>query len=178
MSQPFESFGASSGGVVVEDLLLTEHFLIKGRIAGKYHRLSKSLQDNQRAYLPVEDAMMVPLRGGDAVRAKAVHVRLEEVLFAHELVDLSSDASQRNLARDQKTQRIRAFFDGRVQIEVTGRIEPGSWEPSQRPVKNWFIIADPVIRGLNLGMHEELQILEDISYAIVPKRRISYVYEV
>ena len=42
----------------VEDLFLTDVFLIKGRLQNKTKRLSNMLEDHQRTYLTVEDATL------------------------------------------------------------------------------------------------------------------------
>ena len=173
-----DAFGAPAGGVVVEDLLLTDHFLIKGRVAGKFHRLSNTLEVLQKTFLCIEHATLVPLAGGEPVRTKRVQVNQSEIVLAHELVDLAGDSTQRTLATDQKTQRIRAYFDGRVQLELTGRVQPGAFEPRNGPTSGYFIMQEPVLRGLNLRSRPELEILESLGYAIVPRGRMSYVYEI
>ena len=116
---------------MVEDLFLTDAFLIKGRLAGKYHRLRKVLEDAGRTFLTIEDATMIALRGHDIVRTPSVLVNTRELIFAHELVDMAGDDAQRALARNAKTTRVRAFYNGNVQLEIAGKIEPGAYEPSR-----------------------------------------------
>ena len=46
----------SSASVIVEDLFLTDNFLIKGRMPNKYQRLTKVLEDATEGFLHVLDA--------------------------------------------------------------------------------------------------------------------------
>jgi hypothetical protein len=165
------------GSTVIEDLFLTDAFLIKGRLVGKYHRLGKVLEDLERTFLTIEDATLISLRGADVVRTPRVQVNVAEIVFAHELVDMGGDGTLRGLATDEKTSRIRAFYRGGVQIELAGRVTPGAYEPSRGPSRRWFVLAEPRIRGLDVQGHPELGILEDLGYAIVQKSKLGYVYD-
>jgi hypothetical protein len=162
---------------MVEDLFLTDAFLIKGRLAGKYHRLRKVLEDAGRTFLTIEDATMVSLRGNDIVRTPSVLVNTRELILAHELVDMAGDEAQRALARNTKTTRIRAFYNGGVQLEVAGKIESRAYEPSRTGGQRYFVIQEPVIRGLVLDGSSDLRLLKGLSYAIVQKDRLAYVYD-
>jgi hypothetical protein len=176
-----ESKGGSSGtGAVpamVEDLFLTDSFLIKGRVAGKYHRLKKVLEDLDRTFVSIEDAVMISLRGNDVVRTPRVQVNVKEIILAHELVDMAGDDAQRQLAQDDKSVRIRAFYSGGIQIELAGRVAPQAYEPAKGTVQKYFTMRDPVIRGLNLEGPNDLRLLKSLGYAIVQKSKLSYVYD-
>jgi hypothetical protein len=163
---------------MVEDLFLTETFLIKGRVARKYHRLSKMLEDTSRMFLHVHDATMVSLRGNEVIRTPSVLVNMNEIVLAHELVDVAGDNAQRALAADgQKATRIRAFFSGLVQFEIAGRVAPSAYEPMHQGGRRFFVMQAPVLRGLNLEDNPDLRLLRGLTYAIVQKSRLSYVYD-
>jgi len=172
--------GADGVGVspaMVEDLFLTDAFLIKGRVAGKYHRLKKVLEDHDRCFLTIEDAMMISLRGNDVVRTPRVQVNIKEIILAHELVDMAGDGVQRQLAQDDKHHRIRAFYAGGIQLELAGRVSTQAYETSRGAGQKYFTILDPVIRGLNLDGPNDLRLLKNLGYAIVQKSKLSYVYD-
>ena len=162
---------------VVEDLFLTDAFLIKGRLAGKYQRLRKVLEDAGRTFLTIEDAIMISLRGSDVIRTPSVMVNTRELILAHELVDMAGDDVQRNLARNRKNNRVRAFYNGGIQIEISGKIEPGAYEPARTGGQRYFVIQEPVLRGLNLEGGNELRLLKNLNYAIVQKERLAYIYD-
>lgn len=170
-----EPKGPTTAPTIVEDLFLTAAFLIKGRIAKKYHRLTKVLEDSDRTFLQVEDAVMVSLRGGDVIRTPSVFVNRDEIIFAHEFVEAAGDSMQKQLAADDKRMRIRAFYSGSVQMELSGKIRPNAYEPSDSG-KWYFIMQEPVIRGLPLD-HPELKVLKNLPYVIVRKKRLAYIYD-
>lgn len=162
---------------MIEDVLLTDSFLVKGRVAGKYHRLKKVLEDLDRTFVTVEDAVMVSLRGNDVVRTPRVQINVKEIILAHELVDMGGDGVQRQLAQDDKNVRIRAFYSGGIQLEIAGRVSPLAYEPSRGSGQKYFTISEPTIRGLNLDGPNDLRLLKGLQYAIVQKSKLSYIYD-
>jgi len=71
--------------------------------------------------------------------------------------------------------RIRAFYNGAVQFELTGNVEPGAYE-QQVSNRKYFIMQTPIVRGLDLAP-QELQVLGTLEYAIVRKDKLAYVYD-
>ena len=176
-SEPSPAGGPQSP-VIVEDVFLTDAFLIKGRMAGKYHRLSKVLEDTRRGFLSIEDATMVGLNGSEVVRTPRVMVAMREIVLAHEFVDAAGDEVQRMLADPSKNVLVRAFYSGNgVQLELSGHVEPGAYEPSHGGGRRWFVMQKPALRGLDLDGHPELDVLRRLGYAIVHKEKLSYVYD-
>ncbi len=179
MSDPGNSEGEhTTVPVMVEDLFLTDAFLIKGRMGQKYHRLTKMLEDaGDDSFLPVYDAVMISLRSNDVVRTPCVQVNTREIILAHELVEIAGDQALRELAENKKSVRIRAFYSRGVQIELAGKVEPGAYFPMHGSGRRYFIMQDLVVRGLNLEGPSELRLLKNLSYAIVQKKNLSYVYD-
>jgi len=162
--------------VFVEDLFLTDVFLIKGRLAHKTKRLSNVLEDNQRQYLQVHDATLVSLRNNEVIKTPRVMINVDELILAHELFDCAGDATMKQLSGNDKENRIRAFYNGSVQFEVGGQIEPGAYESNKMTGRKYFIMNGPIVRGLDLD-HPELKVLKTIDYAILKKDRMAYVYD-
>jgi len=167
--------GGNATSTMVEDVFLTDAFLIKGRLQNKAKRLTNALEDHNRAFLRIQDATMVSLRGGEVIRTPNVLVNVSEVIFAHELLDFGGDDVQRRLAKTDKTTKVRAFYNGAVQFELAGVIEPGAYEV-QPTGRKYFIMQAPVLRGFNLD-HPDLALLKKLDYAIVRKGKLAYVYD-
>lgn len=168
----------SSASVIVEDLFLTDNFLIKGRMPNKYQRLTKVLEDTTEGFLQVLDASMISLQGHRVIRTPSVLVNPKELLLAHELVDVAGDNALRTLASgDDKSNHIRAFYNGVVQLELSGRVEARAYEPAHNNGRRFFIMQDPVLRGLDLDANPELAVLKGLSYAIVRKSKLAYIYD-
>ncbi len=162
---------------IVEDLFLTETFLIKGRISNKYQRLAKMLEDYETGFLQVQDATMVSLLGTEVIRTPSVLVNPTEIIFAHELVDVAGDGVSRSLADNSKTTRIRAFYNGATQLELLGKVEANAYDPNHNSKRRYFTMVEPVLRGLDITGNENLNILKDLSYAIVQKSKLAYIYD-
>lgn len=178
MTNPEEQAGSTQAPIFVEDLFLTESFLVKGRLSRKYHRLTKMLEDNERMFIGIEDATMISLRGNEVIRTPSVLIHRKEIIFAHELVDVAGDNVQKKMAQNEKSVRLRAFYNGSVQIELSGKVEPMAYESlPNTPHRRFFVMAEPVIRGLNIDGNPELRCLKGLGYAIVQKDRLAYVYD-
>lgn len=168
---------ASATAAFVEDVFVTDCFLIKGRLTNKSQRLARMLEDHERTYLSVEDAVLASLRGPEVIRTPRVLINQRELVFAHELIDVAGDDAQRRLATSDKSVRIRGFYNGSVQIELSGNVEPGAYEPKRGNRRNYFIMANPVVRGINLDENPELALLRKLTYVIVRKDRLAYIYD-
>ncbi|MFQ5504046.1 MAG: hypothetical protein ACE5F1_04510 [Planctomycetota bacterium] len=167
--------GSSIHGEVVEDLLLTDAFLIKGSIQGKFRRLSAYLEEEFVSFLALSSASMVDLRNGEVIRTPRVHVNLDEVILAHELLDSSSDYYQRLLNKESGTIPIRAFHHGVANLELAGRIRPGAYYGG--PEQRFFIMESCRIRGLNPSISNDFNMLSELSYAIINRSKLAYIYD-
>lgn len=177
MNDQPDPHGSTASPVFVEDVFLTDVFLIKGRLPNKPKRLSNLLEDWSRAFLPVHDATLVSLRTREVIRTPTVMVNVNEVILAHELFDVAGDETMRRLAGSaEKKSRIRSFYNGAVQFEIAGQIEPGAYESQPLGQRKYFIMQKPSVRGLDL-QHPELALLKGLDYAILRKDRMAYVYD-
>ena len=177
MSNQPDPAGNVATPVFVEDVFLTDVFLIKGRLPNKTKRLTNLLEDFSRTFLPVHDATLVSLRTREVIRTATVMVNVAEVILAHELVDVAGDETLRRLAGStEKKTKIRAFYNGASQFEVAGQIEAGAYESTPPLHRKFFIMQKPVLRGLDL-QHPELALLKGLDYAILKKDRMAYVYD-
>ncbi len=162
---------------IVSDLFLTDSFLIKGEIQNKYTRLSQLLDEHRRYFLKVRNATLVDLNTCDRINTPLLHVNLDEILLAHEFLDGASDLAQAELYRNQKLNRIRAFFTGHLNLEVGGEVRPGAYEADDRASRRFFVMQKPVVRGFDTHEDQDLKLINDLSYVIVNKLRLSYIYD-
>lgn len=176
MNENPDSSGDLSAPVFVEDLFLTDVFLIKGRLQNKTKRLSNMLEDHRRSYLAVEDATLVSLRSSEVITTPKVMLNVRELICAHELVDVAGDAAMRRLASNEKPSAIRAFYNGAVQFELGGLVEAGAYESDAVTGRQYFTMQGPRFRGIDTSQ-AELAVLEALDYAIVRKDRMAYVYD-
>jgi len=162
---------------IVSDLFLTDSFLIKGEVENKYARLSNLLDEHRKYFLKVKNATLVDLNTCDRITTPVLHVNLDEILLAHEFLDTASDPRQAELFKDQTCNKVRLFFTGHLNVEVGGEVRPGSYEVDDRATRRFFVMRNPQLRGLNAREDEDLLLLLKMSYVIINKTRLSYIYD-
>lgn len=162
---------------IVSDLFLTDSFLIKGEVENKYTRLSQILDEHRRYFIKVRNATLIDLNTCDRISTPLLHMNMDEILVAHEFLDTAGDMAQADLYRNQKLQRIRVFFTGMLNLEVAGETRPGAYEVSDAATRRFFVMRNPVVRGFKTHGDKELGKLLGLSYLIVNKSRLSYIYD-
>ena len=162
---------------LVSDLLLTDTFLIKGTVEDKYTRLSQVLDEHRKFFLKVRDATLVDLKTRERIQTPLLHVNVDEILLAHELLDESGDQYLRSLSRDDELHKVRVFYTGAQNFEVSGMVRPGCYAPTDRSTRRFFVVREPSMRGLKTEGDDDLGLLDGLSYAILNKPRLSYLYD-
>ena len=163
---------------IVSDLLLTDAFLIKGLVENKYTRLSQLLDEYRKYFIKVRDATLIDLNSRDRIQTPLLHVNLDEVLLAHELIETAGDPHAARLASDGfHYERVRAFYTGNLNVEIAGDVRPGCYEADDRSTRRFFVMQKPKVRGMKLDGDKDLELLKALPYAILNKTRLSYVYD-
>lgn len=162
---------------IVSDLLLTDVFLIKGRIENKYTRLSQLLDEYRKYFVRVRDATLIDLTSRDRIHTPLLHVNIDEVLLAHEFIETAGDPHAARLADGVLYQRVRVFYTGNLNVEIAGQVRPGSYEADDRSSRRFFVMRQPEVRGMSVDGDRDLELLKELPYVILNKTRLSYVYD-
>ena len=162
---------------IVSDLFLTDAFLIKGEVERKYDRLSQMLDAHRKYFLKVRNATLIDLNTCDRISTPLLHVNMDEILLAHEFLDSAADVSAAELYKQVNFSKVRVFFTGHLNVEIGGEVRPGSYEVDDRATRRFFVMRNPQLRGFNSRNDKELAQLKDLSYVIVNKTRLSYIYD-
>jgi len=163
---------------IVSDLILTDAFLIKGQVENKYTRLSQLLDEYRKFFIRIRDATLIDLNSRDRIHTPLLHINLDEVLLAHELIETAGDPHAAKLATDGvQYQRVRAFYTGNLNVEIAGQVRPKSYEVDDRSTRRFFVMRSPEVRGMKLDGDRDLELLKGLSYAILNKTRLSYIYD-
>ena len=162
---------------IVSDLLLTDSFLIKGNVENKYTRLSQILDEHRKYFLKVRDATLVDLKTCERIQTPLLHVNLDEILLAHEFLDEAGDKHMRAMAPETDLHRVRAFYTGLLNVEVAGYVRPGAYEADDHLSRRFFVVRQPEVRGFKDRGDQDLKLLGGLSYAILNKVRLSYIYD-
>lgn len=161
------------------DLFLTDAFLIKGNVEGKYTRLSKLMDEHERTFLKVRDVTLIDLNSRDRIKTPLLHMNMEQVLLAHEFLDEAGDGTRADLAREQTDdlQKVRVFYTGALNVELCGEIRPRAYESSDSATRRFFVMREANLRGFKHHGDPELQSIINLPYAILNKSRLSYIYD-
>jgi hypothetical protein len=163
---------------IVSDLLLTDAFLIKGQIESKYTRLSQVLDEYRKYFIRVRDATLIDLNTKDRIQTPLLHVNVDEILLAHELIDTAGDPHAARLARGaEETHRVRVFYTGNLNVELAGEVRAQCYEATDKATRRFFVMHNPEVRGMQLEGDKDLELLKKLSYAILNKTRLSYIYD-
>jgi hypothetical protein len=151
------------------DLFLTDAFLIKGNVENEHRKY----------FLRIRDVTLIDLNSRERIQTPLLHMNVEEVLAAHEFLDEAGDGARRELARDHEgdLQKVRVFYTGNLNIEVAGEIRPRAYEISDKATRRFFVMTSSKVRGFQHHDDPDLRQLVDLSYLIVNKERLSYIYD-
>jgi hypothetical protein len=166
---------------IVSDLFLTDSFLIKGQVERKYTRLSQLLDEYRKYFIKIRDATLVDLGTRERIHTPLLHMNVDEILLAHEFIDEAGDPHKAAMAQlalaDQVMHRVRAFYTGNLNVEISGEIRPGAYEADDRSTRRFFVMRKPDVRGLKVEDDTDLKLLKDLPYLILNKTRLSYLYD-
>lgn len=163
---------------IVSDLLLTDSFLIKGQVENKYTRLSQLLDEYRKYFVKVRDATLIDLNSRDRIQTPLLHVNVDEILMAHELIETAGDPHAAAMATgSNEHQRVRTFYTGNLNVEVAGEVRPGCYESDDQSTRRFFVMHNPEVRGMRLEGDDDLALLKKLPYLILNKTRLSYVYD-
>ena len=111
---------------IVSDLFLTDSFLIKGEIENKYTRLSQMLDEHRRYFIKIRNATLVDLNTCDRIRRRSCTSTSTRSCSRTSSSTAANDHdAHAELYKNQKLNKVRAFFTGHLNIEVGGEVRPG-----------------------------------------------------
>lgn len=166
----------AGGTPVREDLLVTDFFLFLGTVEGKVQRLSRALEDHRQPFLSLRDASRIDLETGEEVESPQFLVNLEQVVLAHEFVDLTGDEGWKMLSQERALARVQAETRGRFSFRLTGLVPRDALASPLLEEKAFFVLRDPEIRVRPHPAEEAARLLERLSYVIVRKPWVSNIF--
>ena len=162
---------------IVNHLFLTSRFLVKGRVATGGKRLTDLLEMYRRDFLAIDDITLFDVEHGDQVISGRGHLRMEDVLLAHEFLDVSSDDHLRSMFEKEDHEYVMAsmYFRPPGSVEVVGRVRRSILQAT-RP-NEFFVVQSPNVKGLNDRSEPDFLRLQQLSYAIVNRSQVHCLFE-
>lgn len=162
---------------IVNHLFVTARFVVKGSVRTGDLRLSSFLNAVRRPWLQVENVTFSDLASGEKVSAHRAMVRLADVLFAHEFLDLAGDPIRKQLAQAESPdfRMVSSWFRAPARFEMVGRVRREALDPSSSD--EFFVVLEPLLRGGADESARELEALKNLPYAIVQRAQLHAWFE-
>jgi len=162
---------------IVNHLFLTPRFFVKGTVRTGDLRLSSFLNAARRPLLQLESVTFVDVDLGDRIVASRATLRLADVLLAYEFLDLAGDPLRKRLAEPelQEFRMVSAYFRAPARLELLGRVRRESLEAT--PGDDFFVMMEPMVRGLADRTAPGFEALRNLPYAIVNRSQIHCFFE-
>ncbi|MFO0982299.1 MAG: hypothetical protein U1E76_11280 [Planctomycetota bacterium] len=161
---------------LINHLLLTEAFLVKGHVDTGGRRLTNFLNGHQKAFFPIYDVTMIAMDGGDKILSNEAFVPLDSVVLAHEFLEEGGDTIAKRLGRKElPTASISAFYRGAFKLDLAGRIRPKTVEDANG-VNPFFVVQDPTVAGLGQRKAREFNLLRKLPYLILNRKKLDAVF--
>ena len=162
---------------IVNHFFLTPKYLIKGRVPTGGQRLTDMLRNYQRPFVLVEDITLFDLNSGTQVLADRGQLRVDDILLAHEFLDVSRDDYMRSLSdQDEPTYTMACIeFRAPSTLELVGKVRQDVMEGLGSG--RFFVVQDPNMRGLGKRPEPDFERLRKLSYVIVQWSQVHCVLE-
>ena len=162
---------------IVNHLFLTARFFVKGTVRTGDLRLSSFLNSVRRPLLQIDSVTFVDFDLGDRIVARRASLRLSDVLLAFEFLDLAGDPLRKRLSQpeEQEFKMVSAYFRSPSKIEVLGRVRRNELDAT--PGEDFFVLREPLLRGLGEKATPELESLKNLPYAIVNRSQLHCFFE-
>ncbi len=155
---------------------MTTQYLAKGRIPTGESRLTTFLQGYQRPFLSVEDITLYSLEKDQKIIASRGHIRREDLVLAHEFVDIGGDHFQKALADNTGSDSVVASVVLRQPSgwEILGKVKP---EFLEQPQSDGFsVMMQPEFRGIEDRGVREFESLKGLPYLILNRAHVHCLF--
>ena len=153
---------------IVKDLFLTDCFLIKCFVETGGMRLSDFLARLSRPYVLLRDATLIDVEKGESVSSPEVLLGRDEVILAHELLDVSGDETLKRVFDARRfSLPVDLYHTGGVGIEIGARMQPKAFRGLDRE-SDFFVVLDA-------SVHESFGLLSSLPWAVVNRKQIGYI---
>jgi len=160
---------------VYKDLFLTRRYFIKGNVFPMNGRLSNYLDRNTRRFIRVQDALITDLEDAEQSPVPNVLLNTDEILFAHELIESGGDLFRKHKRPDFDLDYVKMVLKGDQGVTLRGKIRPESLE-SNTFNRSFLVLQQPRMDALHEALQPEIDLLGSLSYLIVSKRNIGYIF--
>ncbi|MBN2491866.1 MAG: hypothetical protein JXQ29_13550 [Planctomycetes bacterium] len=159
-----------------KDVFLTERYFIKGNVSPLNGRLSNFLDSQKRRFLRLQDAMITDLEDASQTPVPSLLMNTGEILFAHELIESGGDVFRKHHRPDFDLDYVKMVLRGAQGVTLRGKIRPESLD-NDTFGNSFIVLQQPRMDSLHEALQGEIDLLGSMSYLIVNKAKIGYVFK-
>jgi len=160
---------------VYKDIFLTERFFIKGNVFPIYNRLSSYLERHNRKFIRIQDAVITDLEDASQMPVPSILLSSHEILFAHELIESGGDVFRKHQNPDFDLDYVKMVLTGPQGVTLRGKIRPENLD-NETFNQRFLVLTQPRMDALHEALKGEIDLLGSLSYLIVNKEKIGYVF--
>ncbi len=158
----------------LNDLILTDTFLLKGHISTGSQRLSSFLNNFPKRFLEMDQVTATDLARGERFTNSRMLLRVEGIVLAHELPEPGREGVHllAGQERDEATVTIR--FCGSLPFRAVATVSRRALEHDEPGQHEFIVLLKPRLEGLTGAAQDAF---EDLPYVIANRSRIALVCE-
>lgn len=161
---------------VYKDIFLTDRYFIKGNVVPLGSRLSNHLDKSNRRFVTVESAVVTELAAdGEVTPVPSMMLGTDEILFAHELIESAGDVYRKYQSPDFDLDFVKIVLKGPQGVTLHGKIRPENLDCAAFQHR-FVVLQQPRMDDLHESLEPEIDLLGSMSYLIVNKDKIGYVF--
>jgi hypothetical protein len=160
--------------IYLNDLLLTEAFLIKGHINTANQRLSTFLNNFARCFLEIDNATVNDYVQDTNFHAPRILMRVEEILMAYELEEIGDEGLRHLAGQDRDYTPVVIQFGGDSRLQLQGRLSRRAMERDSAGHHDFLVVVEPKLTGTK---GKSLDVFENLPYLIANRSRIAFIRE-
>jgi hypothetical protein len=161
---------------VYKDVFLTDRYFIKGNVSPINGRLSNFLDSQRRKFIRIQDAIIIDLEEPGQTPVPAILMNTQEILFAHELIESGGDVFRKHHRPDFDLDYVKMVLRGSQGVTLRGKIRPESLD-NDTFGNRFIVLQQPRMDSLHEALQPEIDLLGSMSYLIVNKDKIGYVFK-
>lgn len=160
---------------VYKDVFLTERYFIKGTVFPIHGRLTNYLDRQHGKFVNLQEALIIDLDDGSQNAVPSMLLAVDEVLFAHELVESGGDLYRKQQRPAFDLDYIKIILKGPQGVTLRGKVKPEVLD-SKTYTQKFMVLQEPRMDGLPEALQCEVDLLGSLNYLIINRERIGYVF--
>jgi hypothetical protein len=160
----------------LNDLILTDTFLLRGNIDTGGQRLTSFLNNVPKRFFELHEVAATNHVTDEQFTATRMFVRIDEVLIAHEIGEGGDDRLRLLAAEERVEIPVTAQFGGTLRLQLLGKVHKHGIERETSGPHDFIVVVEPKIQGLRGTAASEYAGFKHLPYVIANRNRLTFIY--